>query len=220
MALFVVPIFIFLLAVISLLAFETKKPLIAFFGFFIFIIPFLFLKRIRKLFTKKIRLDFYADHFSMAVFNIKTTSQEEMNDFKWDDIDAYGVTFPTIEYTTLKLYFKGGNKLAMTMQGESDKSGKPEKNVISDKLYEIISSYNAAASRDKPINFSPAFLATKGGIVFIVGLSALFLIAIILHLLYNSKPLPITLILGLGSFMQILVKRKKDMEMYKKFGMK
>ncbi|WDF81196.1 hypothetical protein PQ469_14385 [Mucilaginibacter sp. KACC 22773] len=195
------------------LASKFQSPLLAVLGFFVFIVaPLVFNKPLRLKFLKQIKFTFDDEFVLLEIFNYKTEMLEKQHHFKYEDIQSCVLSSTSKKTSTLKLFFQDSTKFQCTFVNEEkikEDTSEMDSNV-SLAVFKEIYSFN------KQILLNPPFYASKGGITALIILTGLFIAAIVMNIIYYSKFLPFTLIMGASLYLQIILRRKRDIELFEK----
>lgn len=181
-------------------------------------VPLLFMKKIKSVFSRKVALRINDIFFSLIIY--KLNSNEKANEviYRWDSIKAYKFDFTPSKFTVLDIYFKmGGSKKFIFLDDKNEDQSIHQESVFSVFRY-FVNLFNKNKDTNETITVSPGFLTTSAGtfILYIPGI--LIVIAIILHVKYNSSNYVGFLILGIFSFIPLLVKRKMQKKMYERMS--
>lgn len=178
------------------------------------IFPIFFLRVLLKLYTKKAIIEFYLDRFIIKIFNrSKSDFEREIN---LRDIISYSIQFPAENISDIKFKFKNGMS-----QYYSFTSKKDDKDIESEELINsfhlLIRNYNQQILGHNEIIFLPSFYASKKGLAIIILLSIFLILAIILvSLLKGVSSLPFTFIFTILIILQLVIKRNKELNYYRK----
>ena len=184
-----------------------------FFSFLVCLIaPWVFSDKIlKKKYSEKIEIKLNYDLWSF--FIIKHGSEEE---YKLNNIKSYwisessngyssGVSFKLKSNNPKRIYFAIFNK----KQGE----GQTDTEEVLESLQSIIRTYNKTVDINNQIIFTHTFAESVYGLVFIYVLVALLIVAVFLHIIYNKLGmLPISLLVGGGALLQLIVARQQDIK--------
>lgn len=202
-------IFLFL----SFYVFNSKS--LAFIFMCAMVIPIFFLNMIIRLFTRQVFINLRPDSFTIAIKK-EGGEQEEALDYTLNEIESYNVQFPNRRFSAIKINSKNGDSKEYSFLNKKRNDGQMETANLVNSFRSMIEEYNEKVSKSERIFFQPSFFASKQGLVWIIILSCFFAAAITLHFYYQAKTSPITLFLGLGLIVQMLLKRKADIDYYKK----
>ncbi len=189
------------------LAAKIQSVLLAVSGFIVFIIaPLILIKTLQKRFLKTIVFVFNNESLLIQIFNIKTESLEKEYEYNYEDIKACVLSSTSNRTSTIKLYFSQTPKFQCTFLNEK---GETEKNNYSLSVFKELHSSNAN------IELLPPFYASKGGIAALIILTLLLITDITLSLLYKPGSLPFSLFVGVALYIQIIIRRSRDIETFK-----
>jgi len=180
------------------------------------LLPLIFLKRVKKLFSRKVAVRFYEDHFSMDVFNRSTGSLEKTEDTYFSALQAIRIfNSAKDDSSRLSLYFKTSEKTRYTFWGQNAEEGEAG---ITDLVADRIIAYNASQAEAGRIQYMPGLFASKKGTLYIVLLSLLLLVIFALQIISKASAIPFTFFAGLILYLQIIMQRKRDKKDMEKFN--
>ncbi len=197
------------------LASKLQSPLLAVLGFFVFIIaPLIFNKPLRLKFLKQIKFTFDEDFVLLEIFNYGTGILEKQQQFKYTDIHSCVLSSTSKKTSTIKLFLQDSKKVQWTFVNE----GKVKEDTSDVDNNVSLAVFKEMYTLNKQILLLPPFYASKGGIIALIILTGLFITAIIMNIIYYSKSQPLTLIMGASLYLQIIFRRKRDIELFKKLN--
>jgi len=199
-----------LLGILSMYVIKSKPLSILF--LMVMIIPIPFLKLLLNIFRKKMHLQIFFDHLQILIENHKGYQTEKRIDFT--DIKSYSVQFPSEKFSSIKFNLTTNKSLEYSFYNNAFSKEDIGVTELIDSVHESIKKYNRSESNK--ILFVPAFYATTKGLVLISSLIIFLLIGVFLYALYSSKSLPVTFIFSLILIGQLLLRRNKDFNYYKK----
>lgn len=176
--------------------------------------PFIFQKGFRRDFTKTALLRFDHVKFSIDLLNIKTGDLERHNEIRYDEIKYFKAADSAKDDSAfLKLYCRNGQHLLYTFleQGKGEKSTD-----IVEVFPKYFQQYNEEQKEEDQIQARPIFLATRNAKYYFIGLTILWIVAIIAQIIYSPKALPGTMIGGIALYLLIFLQRRRDIQQYNK----
>lgn len=185
----------------------NSKPLTVLF-IILLIIPFLFIKQIKKYFTRKVIVQLNNNNISFSIKKLNNDEEEQFKDYPLLAISSYKIQFPTNDFIslTIKLNSKKQHEFSFRKNFLND---------IETNAESLIETIHKTFEQNK-IEFVPAFFATKKGlytIIFLITLSCVpFGMAI-----YLNKNLPATIFISIAIILQIISRRVSDLNLYKKW---
>ena len=192
-----------------------KSNSLAFIFCIVVILPLLFIKPIMKKFTRRINIKLQKNFFSVAI--IKNDNEDKMyEDYPLNQISTYNIQFPTRKFSAIKLNLKKGKSLEYSFFKEKQFVEQTDTEELLKSFQAMIKNYNNMVSTKEQILFVPSFIASFYGLISIVVMVALLSAAILIHILYQVKTLPITLFFGFTLIIQLMLKRKSDLDYYNK----
>ncbi len=181
--------------------------------FLVMFLPLILLKKIFQIFTFYLKIQFNPNSFSITTYRINKNEQTNVYDIS--DILSYQVIFPNRRFQEIVFNMKSGSHLRLSLLCEKNEKENIDTSEIIIGFHEFIKQYNAVEFSEK-ITLLPSFYASKIGLFSIIFLFSLFIAAIILHIIYDVKTLPITLFLIFLLIIRIILKRKKELDFYNK----
>ena len=179
------------------------------------IIPFIFQKKIKQLFTKQVNIKFEPDGFTIVTFSINNKERKRERVYQWDKIKGYKFYFTPNKLTVLDIYFKDG-----LMKEFPFKENKTlDESINNESVYRLflnhIKSYNKDKESKEKIALRPPLLTTQTGTWLLIIVGVLAAVAIMLTLIKGAKNLPFLLI-GIFIYLPLLAKRSQDKKFYEK----
>jgi len=170
-----------------------------------------------NLFTKKAFVELYSDPFLVRIFNRDENQSENANSL--NDILSYSVQFPTDNMSDIKFKLKNGTSPYYSFFQKKKTAEDTDSEELINSFHSLIKNYNQQASTENKIVFLPSFYASTAGLVVISLLSALLILAILIVSLFKGvSSLPFTFIFTVLIIFQLVVKRKKELDYYKRMG--
>ncbi len=180
-------------------------------------VPFLFQKGYKKLFTRRVELEFDKQDFLIKEYTIKNDVLVKELTIAWAEIQSYKCSFSSSNVIYLVIYLKDGSSRSFSFKDEkSQEQAINEKSVFSIFNY-YVRQYNSDKQPEDKITLRPGFLTTKSGTFVLYSLTILAVVGIIIHFVLAPK----TFMLSFMSFfviMGLLVKRKTDKTLYNKIS--
>jgi hypothetical protein len=176
--------------------------------------PIIFLKEMTKKYSY--RANFILEEQKFLVIVHKNNSGITFNsEHNLRDIKSYSIQFPNRKLFAIKFNFKLGNFKEYSILKEIDNSENVEQRLIS-AFHSMMQLYNKDMPDSDKIHFNPSFYASFYGLLCIVGFLLLFVILITLQIILKVRFFPITIFFGLILLLQIIIRRKSDIDYYKK----
>lgn len=191
-----------------LLASNIRSIPLAVLGFIVFIIaPLILFKPLQRRFLRKVVFTFNDKCISVRISNLRTENIEREYQYSYSDIKSCTLSSSSARTSTIKLFFFQSQKFQCSFVSQDDGNNSN----VSLILFKTICSFN------KNIKLLPPFYASKSGIVALIILTILLITAITVNILYKPSALPFSLFMGVALYIQIIVRRKRDIEAYKQF---
>ena len=170
-----------------------------------------------KRYTRKVLITLHGESISVEILK-KTDSYEREGLFNCElnELWSYKIQFPNRRFAAIGFNLKPDRTVEYSFSKKQIDSEQTNTDALIESFHKLISDYNNRQPEDKKIPLLPSFYASKYGLYSIIGLIIFFCIAIVIHIIYNVKTLPISLFLGFAMIIQIALKRKTDMDFYKK----
>ena len=191
-----------------IIAYKIHYAPIAPIGLVVFaILPILLMKRISLLFTKEIKITFCDNRFSIFLYNLNNGLEISKVDYEYKDVQSCIVKSTQNQYSTITL-----NMLDETIKITFKKITSSEPSSVSETVFRNIK------ERNKGVQLLPTFFLSDSGTNYIVGTGLLMVALLIFHIFYSPESSPLTFIVGVSIFVNILIKRRKDLETFRKLG--
>jgi hypothetical protein len=210
-------ILVIILSLLCISVWVIKSKILSALLLAIFISPLLFINNLMRRYTRKVLITLSGESFSVEVLK-KTDSYEREGLFKYElnELGSYKIQFPNRRFAAVVFNLKPNRTVEYSFYKKKIDSEQSNTDDLIESFHKLISDYNNRQPEDKKIPLLPSFYASKYGLYSIIGLVIFFSIAIVIHIIYNVKTLPISLFLGFSMIIQIALKRKTDMDFYKK----
>lgn len=184
----------------------------------LFILPFVFEKKVKQIFTKKILLEFTDSFFSVTVYQSNDDKVSKQLQIKWEEIKSYKFYFSPAKNTILSLYLRDS-----TFKSWNFKDNKTfEEAIGGESLFNIFNSYikkyNVDKSNDERISLNQGFLNSKKGSIIIYSEIVIILSGFIFHLVMHPQSSFLTLLIGFSLVTQQFLKRKQERAIYNKIN--
>lgn len=214
--LYILLIFIIFLSVLIGRLLNIPDTIFAIWIICLFILPFIFERKIKLIFTKKVLLEFDDLSFSIKLFQSKNEKEEKQLSFNWSDIKSYKFYFTSSKNTILTLYFRNG---AIKTWGFKDNKTSNEA-IAGEGLFNIfhnyIKQYNLNKNNDQKIVLNLGLLNSKAGTFLIYSEIAIIISGFIFHLIMHPQSSFLTLLMGISLVTQQYFKRRQEKELYYK----
>ncbi len=172
------------------------------------IIPIALMKKASLIFTKRMEASFFDTFFSFILFKLNEGGEIDKKDFYYEDIKSCVVNSTQNLYSTIVLEMANGEKKKFTFK----KINNNEENSVSEDFFYCIK------NRKKDLILNPTFFASKGGKNYIIGLAILMVSLLFFHIYYAPQSSPLTFIISISLFINILIKRKRDIKLFEKLN--
>jgi hypothetical protein len=217
-SLYALPALVVLVALVMIVARFIHSEAFAVIGWVLACsVPFLFQKAYKRLFTRRVELEFDKQNFLIKEYTIKNDDLVKELTIAWADIQSYKCSFSSSNMVYLVIYLKDGSSKSFSFKDEkSQEQAINEKSVFSIFNY-YVSQYNSDKQPEDEITLKPGFLTTKSGSIVLYTLAILAVVGIVIHFVLAPK----TFMLSFMSFfiiMGLLVKRKTDKDLYNKIN--
>ncbi len=208
--LYAAPVYILLIGAVIEIGVYLHRPLIAVAGWVIISsVPFLFQKRFKYIFTRRLELEFDDQAFSIKEYKITDNTFIKEITINWADVKSYKCYFSTSDVTYLVIYLRNGSSKSFSFKDEkSQEQAISEKSVFSI-LYYFIKQYNLGKQPEEEISFKPAFLTTRLGAFVLSSVIILAIAGIIIHIILQPKNSMFSFV-SLFIILGLVLKRKTD----------
>lgn len=184
----------------------------------LFILPFVFEKSIKQLFTKSVQLEFNDSSFSISKYSSKNKLLSYKENINWVDIKSYKFYFTSSKNTILTLYLKNGKtKRWVFKDNRSYEEASKEESLFSI-CYSYIKKFNTNKNVNEKIELNRGFLNSKIGSIIIYSEIIVIVVAFVFHVMIQPKSSFLTMLMGISLVIQLFVKRKHELELYNKIS--
>lgn len=172
-------------------------------GLAIFLIPFLFEKKLRALFTRNVVVECNDDYLSITEGSSKTNAKRTEFVAKWDQIVAYKFYFSQSSKTFFTVYLRNGGRKTYCFQDKPTEEEAMSETSVFGFLRTYIQHYNARRPAPAQIVLRPAFFATQMGTALLWGVTLLAVADLVLryrrdsHAPWGLLVMSIAILLGL-----------------------
>ena len=217
-ALYALPSLILLLVLVMTLARSIHSEAMAVLGsVFVCSFPFLFQKKYKTQFTRRVVLEFDEQGFVIKEHTLKTKTFIKEFAVNWIQIRSYKCSFSSSNMTFLNLYLKDGSLKSFSFKDEkTQEQAIKEKSVFSIFNYYAVN-YNSNQVPEDKITLRPSFLTTRLGTIVLYTVGILAVITIVIHHLLESKTFMLSF-MSLFIVLGLLVKRRTDKLLYNKIS--
>jgi len=180
------------------------------------IVPFLFQKRFKEVFTRNIELIFDNQSFIIQEYDIKNGGLIKQATIPWAEMEYFKCSFSSeVTYLTIGLRDGSTNNLSF-------KEEKTQEQIINEKsvfsvFYYYVRQYNSDKEPGDKIALKPGFLTTKSGAFVLFGVAILAVVAIVIHFVLAPKTFGLSF-MSFFIIIGLLVKRKTDKDLYNKIN--
>ncbi|MDP4211979.1 MAG: hypothetical protein Q8918_08125 [Bacteroidota bacterium] len=180
------------------------------------LLPLIFLKRVKKSFSRKVAVRFYEDHISVDIFNGLNGDLEKTDDTYFNTLKAIRIfNSAKDDSSRLSLYFKTSEEKRYAFWEQNAEDGEAG---ITDLVADRIIAYNANQDEAGRIQYMPGLFASKKGTLYIILLSLLLLVIFALQVISKATAIPFTFFAGIILYLQIIMQRKRDKKDMEKFN--
>ena len=191
------------------LASILQSPIIGMIGLVLFaVLPLSLMRRISGFFTNNIRVDFFSDHLAVLVFKSETDSLLNERVIYYKELMSCTINSTQNRYSVIYFNIMNTKKVKYTFKSSLEDKSKN----ISVLIYANIK------SRNNDIKLKPTFFASKQGSYYMIGLGIFMVILMLLHLFYSPGTSVFTFFICVSLFVNILYKRKRDIELNNKMN--
>lgn len=204
--------FVLLIGIIVFIGKFLNLPLL---GIFLFIclctLPIYFKKKIRRVFTKSVSLEFNNHSFIITIYksNSNNNNVERKVVYAWNSIKAYKISVTRSNLTCLDIYLKNGGFKEFFFDDSETLRASEQRDSIIGIFNSFITKYNSENSISEKITSSPGMLTTRIGTCVFVILGLLITTSIVLHIIHPNQSFAF-LIIGFSIFISLIVKRITD----------
>jgi hypothetical protein len=175
------------------------------------VLPLPFMSLLLNAFTRETDVELNHDYFNFGITD-KGNKLEKRIDLT--ELEYYSIQFPNNKFISVRFWLRSGKANEFSFFREK-REGDINTNELIESLRSSIRTFNSRPGIAKKIALRPSFYASNGGLYSIVALSLFFLAGIILASFYREKSVPVTFVFSLILIVQMILKRKKDLQYYK-----
>jgi hypothetical protein len=176
--------------------------------------PFPLMRILIRRFTREICIQFHIGYFTVEIYDKKRGDSQRK--YKLNELISYSIQFPNDRFSSIKFWLINNKTIEYSFFQKKQSEKEVDTTYLFDAFHKLINDYNVSADDPNKISLRPSFYASSLGLFCIIGLSVAFLIAILLYSLDNVKSLPITFVFSLMLILQIIAKRKKELDYFRK----
>lgn len=179
------------------------------------LVPFIFQKQCRNLFTRRVDLVFDNQMFFLKEYTLKTGELVKDLAIAWGDIKSYKFYFSQSNVTYLVIYLRNGSTEHLSFNDEKNQQQALKEKSIFSIFFYFVKQYNLAKQSEQQIFYEPGFWTSTAGKFTLIGLSFLSIVAIIFHIIFHPET-SIFSFMGIFMTLWFVIKRKTDKEFYNK----
>lgn len=217
-SLFALPALVVLVALVMVIARYIHSEAFAVIGWVLACsVPFLFQKGYKRLFTRRVELEFDNKCFLIKEYTVKNDVLVKELTIAWTEIQSYKCSFSSSNVIYLVIYLRDGSTNNLSFKEE-----KTQEQIINDKsvfsiFYYYVRQYNSDKKPEDAIALKPGFLTTKVGAFVLYSVAALAVVAIVIHFVLAPKTFGLSF-MSFFIIIGLLVKRKTDKDLYNKIN--
>jgi len=185
---------------------------------FIFILPFVFEKRIKQSFTNRVIIELDNTSFSIKKYVVRNDIPTHQPSFFWRDIKSYKVYFSPAKNTIVTIYFKNGTSKTWGFKDNKSSHEAINGDSLFTAFFSQIKQYNIGKNDNEKITLIHGFFDTKFGNTILWVEIVTIILGFGIHLFLNPQSSFLTLLLGSGLVIQQLLKRKQERIIYDKIS--
>lgn len=157
-------------------------------------------------------INFYPDYF-ITCFDNEFGIENKLH---LKDIKSYTIQFPNDNFRSLRLDFYDHRKIEYTFFEKQKFEGDIDSTELIKSFHLLVQQYNLSNVAHSKIIYKPNFYATRLGLYVIIFLCVLLLFSIFLYSVHFKKNIPITFLFSFILIVQLVMKRKKGLEYFRK----
>jgi hypothetical protein len=189
--------------------------LLAIVSLFLMVLPVFLINAVIKIFRREVFIDFHADSFS-----IKIVKDEAEQGYPLNEVSSYNIQFTNRRFSAIRVNLKKGGGKEYSFLNNKIAPDQTETPDLINSFAQMIGGYNSGMAESEKIPFQPSFYASTSGLGCIFILSFLAIVAVAVHFYYQAKTAPVTLFFAVAVIVQLLIKRKTELDYYKKMAAK
>lgn len=176
------------------------------------VLPLPFMSLLLNAFTRETEVKLTPEYFDFGIIINGNKLEKRIELAK---LESYSIQFPNNKFTSIRFWLAGGEENEFSFFRKK-KEGDADTTELIENFQALIHDYNNRLRLTKQIILRPSFYASNSGLYVIIGLSVFFLAGIFFAFFYSQKSMPITFVFSSILILQLILKRKKDLDYYKR----
>lgn len=166
-----------------------------------------------KCFTHAVLIHVGNDHITVRIG--QTRKKQVLTEIPLNQLRSYSIQVPTDRFLSIKFNLIGGKSYEFSFFKKRSEEDTVSAEALIEIFHGLIKDFNGRSAINQ-IPLLPSFYARRTGLVMIIGLLILLAVALFLALILEKKAIPAPLIFGVALIAQLVIKRKTDLEYFKK----
>ncbi|WP_158797323.1 hypothetical protein [Pedobacter sp. L105] len=125
---------------------------------FVCAVPFLFQKKFKSIFTRRVELEFNNQSFLIEEYKLKDDVLVKELNISWSDIKFYKCSFSTSKITYLVVFFKDGSSKSFSFIDEKNQDQAINEKSGFSLFFYFVNQYNLDHQSEEGISLKPIFL--------------------------------------------------------------
>ena len=193
----------------------VKSTALSAIGVIIMILPFPFMPLLFRAFTRQVHIGLDPEQFN---FQIEEKGDPINKVISLSSLESYSIQYPNERFCSIRFNTSDGKSQEFSFFNRKRDPADTDSAELLELFRKSIYSYNSRKEVIRKIVFRPSFYARKEGLYCIVGLSVFLFAGICIASFYKKKTIPLTFLTSLALIAQLILKRSKDLEYYKKYS--
>jgi len=210
-------IFMLIVALLVVISIAINLPQFGVAGYVcLCIAPFVFEKRIKRLFTQKVDVRFGDSGIKIVIYSRDGESISDEEQIDWDEMQSYRFHFTPQKNTVLSLRLIDGSRKRWNFRENKTSDEAIGGESIFNAFRAGVAQYNQGKEADEMIELIPGFWNSKVGTALLYTELAAVVFGFIIHLTMHPKSSVFTLLTGFSVLVGLFAQRKQEKALYER----
>ena len=193
----------------------VKLTVLSVIGLIILILPLPLMPLLFRAFTRQMHIELESDQFN---FEIEGKVDRINKVIIMSSLESYSIQYPNERFCSIRFNTSDGKSKEFSFFTKKRDPADTDSAELLEIFRKSIYNYNSRKEITRKIFFRPSFYARNAGLYCIIGLSVFLFMGICIASFYKGKTIPLTFLTSLLLIAQLIQKRSKDLEYYKKYS--
>jgi uncharacterized membrane protein len=203
------------LGVDILLSEVVKLTVLSISGLIILVLPLLLMPLLFRAFTRQVHIELDSEQFN---FEIVEKADRTNKVISMSSLESYSIQYPNERFCSIRFNTSDGKSQEFSFFTRKRDPADMDSAELLEIFRKSIYNYNSRKEVIRKIVFRPSFYARNEGLYCIIGLSVFLFVGICIASFYKGKTIPLTFLASLALIVQLIQKRSKDLNYYKKYS--